>query len=197
MGTRNLTLVMLDGEYKVAQYCQWDGYPSGQGLAALQFVRDNMKLEEFKIKVKESQELSKDEHKQLWVECGAPEDSSWVSMDVSKKFEEKFPYLHRNCGADILKYIQDSENGLKLNVDVNFAADSLFCEWAYVVDLDKGTFEVFEGFAKSPLDKTERFYFLSDKAKDGYYPVKLKQSYSLSDLPTDEDFKAQMKRDED
>ena len=28
MGTRNLTCVFKDGEYKVAQYGQWDGYPS-------------------------------------------------------------------------------------------------------------------------------------------------------------------------
>lgn len=31
MGTRNLTAVYLDGQYKVAQYGQWDGYPEGQG----------------------------------------------------------------------------------------------------------------------------------------------------------------------
>lgn len=32
MGTRNPTAVVLDGEYKLAQYGQWDGFPSGQGL---------------------------------------------------------------------------------------------------------------------------------------------------------------------
>lgn len=26
MGTRNLTVVYIDGKYKVAQYGQWDGY---------------------------------------------------------------------------------------------------------------------------------------------------------------------------
>lgn len=35
MGTRNLTAVYLDGQYKVAQYGQWDGYPEGQGITAL------------------------------------------------------------------------------------------------------------------------------------------------------------------
>ena len=36
MGTRNLTAVYLDGQYKVAQYGQWDGYPEGQGIASAQ-----------------------------------------------------------------------------------------------------------------------------------------------------------------
>lgn len=27
MGTRHLTAVVIDGDYKVAQYGQWDGYP--------------------------------------------------------------------------------------------------------------------------------------------------------------------------
>lgn len=38
MGTRNLTAVYLDGQYKVAQYGQWDGYPEGQGITVLTFL---------------------------------------------------------------------------------------------------------------------------------------------------------------
>ena len=30
MGTRHLIAVQLDGEYKIAQYGQWDGYPEGK-----------------------------------------------------------------------------------------------------------------------------------------------------------------------
>ena len=42
MGTRNLTIVYVDGEYKVAQYGQWDGYPEGQGATCLDFLRNKM-----------------------------------------------------------------------------------------------------------------------------------------------------------
>lgn len=45
MGARNLTAVYLDGQYKVAQYGQWDGYPEGQGITVLTFLRDKMDLE--------------------------------------------------------------------------------------------------------------------------------------------------------
>ena len=42
MGTRSLIAVQLDGEYKIAQYSQWDGYPEGQGLGCLNFLKTCM-----------------------------------------------------------------------------------------------------------------------------------------------------------
>ena len=40
MGTRNLTIVHKNGEYKVAQYGQWDGYPEGLGATLLNFLKN-------------------------------------------------------------------------------------------------------------------------------------------------------------
>ena len=40
MGTRHLICVVKDNEYKLAQYGQWDGYPEGQGVNILRFLRD-------------------------------------------------------------------------------------------------------------------------------------------------------------
>ena len=48
MGTRHLQCVYVGGEYKVAKYCQWDGYPDCNGLKTLQFIRDRMDEEKFK-----------------------------------------------------------------------------------------------------------------------------------------------------
>ena len=31
MGTRHITAVVAEGEFVVAQYGQWDGYPTGAG----------------------------------------------------------------------------------------------------------------------------------------------------------------------
>lgn len=159
MGTRSLICVVKDNEYKVAQYSQWDGYPEGQGVKILKFIREN-NIEEFKEKISK---------------C------SFVNG------EEKYSYLNRDTGADILSFIiKDNDENIKLENSIDFAQDSLFCEWAYVIDLDKNTFEVYEGFNKEPLSKEERFY--SEFNKKGYYPVKHVISFDLNELPTKESF---------
>lgn len=41
MGTRHFTSIILNGEHKVCQYGQWDGYPTYTGVKLLEFIRDN------------------------------------------------------------------------------------------------------------------------------------------------------------
>ena len=61
-------------------------------------------------------------------------------MVEAQKFDEKYPYFSRDNGAQILDMIYHSEEEVFISID--FAADSLFCQWAYVIDLDKNTFEI-------------------------------------------------------
>lgn len=47
MGTRHLIAVIdRKGTLKVAQYGQWDGYPSGQGVDVLKFAKNKVLLDE-------------------------------------------------------------------------------------------------------------------------------------------------------
>lgn len=195
MGTRNLTIVQSDGEYKVGQYCQWDGYPSGQGktiLDALRKLDPVFDLPLFKQKVNNLKQLTADEVHAYWQECGA-DDTGWVGLDVSDKFKQKYEHLHRDFGGKIIEAIITGKVK-EVSSDVEFAGDSLFCEWAYVIDLDKNTFEVYEGFNKQPLKKGERFKSLTrrktKKDPDPYKPVRLRASWPLDALPTDEEFLA-------
>ena len=50
MGTRNLTIAVMDGKTRVAQYGQWDGYPEGQGTTILEFLK-SADLDLFKKKL--------------------------------------------------------------------------------------------------------------------------------------------------
>ena len=85
--------------------------------------------------------------------------------------------------------IRGSESGLALGDDLEFAADSLFCEWAWVIDLDKETFGCYEGSnAETPLTEGDRFYFLRDQEEHGYYGIRLKKSWDLDALPDEKTF---------
>ena len=172
MGTRNLNMIFSDGDYRVAKYCQWDGYPEGQGLSFLNFIRSLVKenrLEKFKQMVSKVQFLSEDEYNKMYVEI------------------EKHPNASRNMGADMLSWIWDHNGETSFVNNLEFVNDSLFCEWAYLLDLDNNTFEVYKGFVKEK-PSNERFISEETKPKDGYYPIKLAKKYSLDDLPTDKDF---------
>ncbi len=94
----------------------------------------------------------------------------------------------------------------------SFAKDSLYCEWGYVIDLDKKTFEVYEGFNKECLTEDQRFNHLDIKnpelleegdlyEKDGekywYHPIKMVVSYPLESLPTLPEFLKFFRKDED
>lgn len=179
MGTRNLTVVQYQNEYKVAQYCQWDGYPSGQGLTALRFARrllDDSVRAKFYKKIAAVKWIDDSELENLWKGVGATSD--FVPIDISNKFAKKYPYLHRNCGADVLEYVLSKRPGLKLQNSIEFANDGLFCEWVCLLNLDQGTFEAYSGFYE-PAQKvsTSRFEHQNKVA-----------SWPLGNLPTDEEF---------
>lgn len=188
MGTRHLIAVQIDGQYKVAQYGQWDGYPSGQGLDVLAFCR-TMDRKAFERKVRAAQWISAEELTRLWREAGASEDG-FIAYDKAQAFSKRRPELSRDTGADILSIVMNSDDGIQLKNSIAFAADSLFCEFAYVIDLDGGTLEVFKGFNEKPLQAGERFASLpiTDDCAKGYSQVKLMKAYRLDQLPTNDDF---------
>lgn len=186
MGTRHLICVVKNGEYKVAQYGQWDGYPDGQGTGVLKFLT-GMNKELFTQKVEQLSFATEEEHKQTYIDAGAEPNSEWVTMDVSDRHKKLYPENSRDTGSDILGMVQNSTKPLKLINGIDFADDSLFCEWAYVVDLDKNTFEVYEGFNKTPLAESERFY-KAEQGKMEYYPVKHVISHNLNALPLEDEF---------
>ena len=74
-----------------------------------------------------------------------------------------------------------------LNNAIDFAASGS-CEWAWVIDLDKRTFEAYQGFSHEPTKETDRFYFLREYEEDGYTCVKKTAEWSIDNLPTKEEF---------
>lgn len=131
MGTRHLTMIISNGETKVAQYGQWDGYPEGQGATVLEFLK-SCDIDLFRNKVNSLRWITE-------AEAGR--------LNSADNWSGDYPYLSRDTGAQILNAIQYGEIRKRESVisceveflvdSSDFVNDSLFCEWAYVVDLDK------------------------------------------------------------
>lgn len=203
MGTRNLTCAVLNGEYKIAQYGQWDGHPEGQGMIILEFISVPENLASLKEALPRCRFLDPENNKKdaefienynercpkfMGEEDGrTPEEQSWFSRFAS-----------RDIGGRILEHVARTKEGeILLQDSLNFAGNSRSCEWAYVVDFDRGVFEVYTGFSKEPVPEGERFHsFKTDdyifNGQDGseysYYQVKFVCEFNLNNLPTPEVF---------
>ncbi len=191
MGTRNLTAAYIDGEYKIAQYGQWDGYPSGQGIHALRFARELTNPDtrkRFEEKLRAARWITKREVDII---------NEKIDSGKLKNWQKVYPELSRDTCADILDLVLQADDGIKLENELAFAADSLFCEWAWVIDLDKNTFEGYKGFNKQELTPEDRFYFLRDQEDEEYHGVVMVASWPLDNLPDDDAFIAAFKKEEE
>lgn len=157
MGTRHLIVVKSNKKTKVAQYGQWDGYPEGQGVSILHFLQtSNLSL--FKRMVDGLSFYKSDkEHEGLDVDTN-PE----LSRDTSAKL------LNLIYAGSVRKVIDKEE----------FADDSLFCEWCYVIDLDKNTLEVYSDFGNPEIT---------------FHALTLVNSFDLQSLPSEEVFIEKLK----
>jgi hypothetical protein len=203
MGTRHLVAVQIDGEYPIAQYGQWDGYPDGQGLAVLRFLRNDLRRSDLVPKAKAAPEMTQEMRSAKLRELGH-DGSDLVKNEVAEAYYKLYPQLSRDVGGKILAMVQNGELGAPLRREITFAGESLMCEWVWVVDLDKNTFEAFKGFNKQPLAPSERFASIpyderakSYDKKDQYYQVRHVATWSLDALPTDEEFLAAFREPEE
>lgn len=122
MGTRNSTIVTLNNEIKVAQYGQWDGYPTGQGATIQEFLK-KVDLEDFKKQVAKLRE---------------PTDAEVAVVEADENWKTNYPHLSRDAGADVLNMI--AGGGVEFVVlDKEFKNDGLFCEYWYDLNLDNET----------------------------------------------------------
>lgn len=184
MSTRGALGVRINGVDKIA-YNHHDSYPDGLGYDVIDAVA-NMKVDMPKAKRMAAalQALPVDgkgntlppteEHIKL---C-----EPFTDLGVSGQSTKDWYCLTRRAQGDLFAMLQ---MGLYEN-SAEFMGDSLFCEWAYIVNFDDEVIEVYEGFQRAPHTKG-RFAGLDVKVEeqkaqrsryekgepDVYYPVAL------------------------
>ena len=178
MGTRGAWGFVSNGtEYLT--YNHYDSYPEALGTDILCFMRGQTgDLDGLRNRVEALQsvdaqaEPSEDERVKLadFADTGVSTGKDWYSL---LRETQGNPELTLAAG-----YMPEGGGDFARN-------NSLFCEWAYVVDLDAGFFEVYKGFQTEPHTEGR---FADGEPRKGYYPCKMIAAYSIHELPTDEQF---------
>jgi hypothetical protein len=134
MGTRNLTVVKnLEGTTKIAQYGQWDGYPSYSGVQALAFLRDKVNRDNLMVELQLVEFVGDEEVDTLYKQF---ESTDWENKD----FLNAYPGLHRDTGVKILEVVANATEKIKTVDNSEFRNDTLFCEGVYEVDFSTNKF---------------------------------------------------------
>lgn len=200
MSTRGAIGFYIDGKTKVA-YNHSDSYPEWLGVnEVLPFCREVPDDGWGKVRdmVRALVDVDPDE-------TPTPEQVEKIRAAIPE-------YAHRvgTTGSwyDILRGAQGGlgtylKIGLWPEAGVGWLLDSLFCEWAYLINLDDDFLEVYKGFNRDP--EAEGRYAgkrLSDEDQkhysDGpYYGVRLVAAWPLGALPTGESFLTALGRDDE
>lgn len=136
MGTRNLTKVINEaGDVVVAQYGQWDGYPSYSGVRMLNFISEYNMLDKIKTALSKCRFGSEEELEAIY--------NTWNDNPMANEygaFAIQYPSLARDTGVDILKTIVYSNGEVLLSNQAEFENDDLFCEGVYTLNFQTQEF---------------------------------------------------------
>jgi len=189
MGTRGIMGIRIDGQDKL-NYNHFDSYPSYLGVNMARDVKDilaNSGIDWFKekaraLKMVDHNSNSKPSKKEI------ENLKQYADLNVSDRTYKEWYVLLRNLQGELK---QTLEAGYMID-DHGFIRDSLFCEWAYIVNLDEMTFEVYVGFQKKRHNKGRYAKLPPDPGTpDGgmftkqtvYYPCALVATYPLESIP--------------
>lgn len=140
MGTRGITEVIYNGKTVVAQYGQWDHYPSGQGITIVNFLSKPTNIEKLEknFDLHLTYQASDEELKKIYANYFR--EDGMGSLEDGERFSKDYPSLTRDTGAGILEVIVNATDPVPLVLDPEFKNDDLFCEGIYIINLDNQTF---------------------------------------------------------
>lgn len=193
MGTRSSIGVHVNGKDKLT-YNQYDGYPTGVGKDVFKQVCDLIQSEGW------------DKVKKMAVKLRQVQTSRKFTAKQKEKYGKYWEQV--STGEDMYSLLRglQGELGLMLKEGIMtkhnaFILDSLFCEWAYILNVDNKTFEIYQGFQKEPPTAGR---YKDAPADNGYYACNLIYTIQLSDdvnhlynaLAIDDDFWIKLENEE-
>jgi hypothetical protein len=182
MGTRGAFGFRIGGVDKIT-YNHYDSYPDGLGdhvakdlVAAL--VEDS--FGDMKRKAAALRLVSRDDTPTA-DDIAACKAAGTIDTGVSKQSLGDWYCLLRKAAPSSAGIWPLLDVGVMIDSH-DFLADSLFCEFGYIVNLDEMTFEVYRGSQRAAHEKG-RYAAMPVEARhvDTYWPVALVGTYQLAD----------------
>lgn len=173
MGTRGCYGFYKNGITK-ATYNHFDSYPSVLGESILDFA-GNTSLKNMN-KIFDKIELVREDSIPTIEQIENCQD--FTDLSVSSQNIINFYCLLRKAQGDLNAY----KTNLKYMIDSKeFLGNSLFCEYAYIINLDKNVLEFYKGFNKVP--QNNRYSkFANSQENGGYCECKLLAEYPLTEI---------------
>ena len=115
---------------------------------------------------------------------------TWLKNTNMNKLEKFFQKIQFDEESDVFDWKNSKMNSVFEEYS-GFLENSLFCEYAYIINLDDGVLEFYVGFNKDPNAKG-RYASLKVSDDNDYYGVVLKKTFPLKECfegkYTEEDF---------
>lgn len=179
MGSRGAYGFKIDGEYKIT-YNHDGSYLDSLGREIVAFIRNVGDWEDLKNSVREIVMVEEEEEVPAeWRKIY----SRFENLSIGSRKPVWYCQLKHLQGGKILTAIKEGEV-THMPDAFYFLKDSLFCTFAYIIDLDTMTFKVYKGFQEKPWEKNEfGVEPFPGNGKFYYYPVKLMGTFSLNNIP--------------
>jgi hypothetical protein len=188
MSTRGAVGFVANGKWYVT-YNHSDSYPEYLGMHVLNFCKvvtdwEYLKTMVEKVTLVDSHSLpSQDLIDKYYV---------YSDTSVGNQNVDDWYCLLRSLQGDKILY-EIALGNVEHMIDSHmFLADSVFCEWAYIIDLDEDVLRVYKGCDGGPfldstlppdIDKAKYDQWTFENINQKCYPVKELYAYSLDNLP--------------
>lgn len=175
MSTRGAYGFYKNGVDKIT-YNHYDSYFSGLGEEIVNFCRnttieDMNKIFDKIILVKEDDKPTIEDMENY---------VGFSNLKVGEQTLQDWYCLLRDTQGNLEEY--KKENVKHMIDNKEFLGNSLFCEYAYIINLTTNKLEIYTGFNKRPT-KNRYAKYRDLENNSGYYECKLVHSFDLTDIP--------------
>lgn len=180
MGTRGCYGVRIDGQDKLT-YNHFDSYPEGLGQDLVNQLVPVLATKTGLARLRKAA-------RELELVGDNPEDRAAIKA----RFGDRYRDPGVDTGDSVYAYLRNLQGELTgalfdakvMHDDRDFVRDSLFCEYAYVVNLDDKVFEIYQGVQDKPHTRGRYAGLASIPRPPGasteYYPVALVKTLPLN-----------------